>query len=489
MCLKSLSSKNDNQIERTDFFRRASIKSKVAVFEEALALGLDVRVRVSGRSMTPFIGNGDIVIIRKVPLISHHIGDILFFKNSIGHPVVHRFLKRQGAFYRTKGDAQLSFDEPIPPEAVLGKVVSIEKGGLSRVWHLDKGPWRIVNYLLARGHLALSKISHRLIRVDQGAWFRIKRKIRTFFQSYHYIHDTLLYERQVRFAGTTAKIGEDIQRYITWAAVNKIEGRKPPRVLGRSGEMPWFAHKDAAVRMSRRHLWFVGNDHFEELLSKVPQAFYREPEYHMESMIMGPENPPPCGVTFFQGKIKSAANRAADHSFVIPELKKEVPERHGSFQENIEFMEFNEDAWIIGAKMEKEVICIGRFIKVDGTDFYRVTDIGIKPTDSAGDGRRARFVKLAASRLRQRMNLNPQLSFDFVGSITPMAAGLGFSTFRHLRQREAQRLRALDPGEYQEIREAAIQYEFPGFEKEQSVPVPLLLKGVLRFIKASRNSS
>lgn len=124
----------------------------VRLFEDVLKTGATLRVRVTGRSMVPFLEGREILIIRKVPCSSVRKGDLIFFKNFWGDPVVHRVVKKRrtgnaGTTFQTKGDALTVPDEPVPCEEVLGKVCAVERG--SRHVNLETGTRIVLNYLIA----------------------------------------------------------------------------------------------------------------------------------------------------------------------------------------------------------------------------------------------------------------------------------------------------------------------------------------------------
>jgi hypothetical protein len=59
-------------------------------------------------------------------------GQVLVFRHAVG-TVAHRLVGYgeggQGRYYLTKGDRALRLDPPLRPEAVLGRVVAIERAG------------------------------------------------------------------------------------------------------------------------------------------------------------------------------------------------------------------------------------------------------------------------------------------------------------------------------------------------------------------------
>jgi translation initiation factor IF-1 len=101
---------------------------------ELLEAGHDLRVRVSGNSMRPFLKDGDVVTIRKTPLAALKKGDILFCRCDNDVLILHRLLKTQndgsapdGMLFYIKGDALDRMDSPVAAGQCLGKVVTAER--------------------------------------------------------------------------------------------------------------------------------------------------------------------------------------------------------------------------------------------------------------------------------------------------------------------------------------------------------------------------
>lgn len=107
----------------------------IRLFEDILMMGVDLRVRATGRSMIPFLQGGEILTIRKVPSSSLRRGDLIFLRTSEGYPLMHRIIKiqrQQGhAYFCTKGDALITPDAFVREDRVLGKVITIES---ARAW-------------------------------------------------------------------------------------------------------------------------------------------------------------------------------------------------------------------------------------------------------------------------------------------------------------------------------------------------------------------
>lgn len=131
--------------------------SIIGLFEDIVNTGASFRVRVTGGSMTPFLQGGEIVAIKKVPYPSLRRGDLIFFKNSQGSPVLHRLIRKRKSSrntmtVQTKGDALIAFDEPVPYHRILGRVWTIERvpsGNGQRLINMESMQWRMINCLIA----------------------------------------------------------------------------------------------------------------------------------------------------------------------------------------------------------------------------------------------------------------------------------------------------------------------------------------------------
>ena len=130
---------------------------EIAVFEDILKRGSSLRVKVTGRSMVPFLNDGEFVTIKKVPPHALRKGNLIFFKNSQGTPLLHRIIQRRKSFdhkiiFRTKGDALIAFDEPVQYQNVLGKVIRIEKRNFGlrlKTINMESFQWRAINAMVA----------------------------------------------------------------------------------------------------------------------------------------------------------------------------------------------------------------------------------------------------------------------------------------------------------------------------------------------------
>ena len=103
-----------------------------ALFADILQQDHDLKIKVTGRSMRPFINNGEVVTLRKVPPESLRCGDIIYYTSENGPPVMHRIISKaiqddKGLSFTTKGDALLQKDVPVSADQILGKAFHVEK--------------------------------------------------------------------------------------------------------------------------------------------------------------------------------------------------------------------------------------------------------------------------------------------------------------------------------------------------------------------------
>lgn len=123
-------------------------------FSELLKDGYDLRLKVTGRSMSPFLESGSYVILSKIPVSRLKVGDIIFCQCDDGSFKLHRLIQVDGDMLITKGDALVACDVPFRKTAYKGKVVRIEhhlENGVIRR-NMENQSARVVNYLIARYH-------------------------------------------------------------------------------------------------------------------------------------------------------------------------------------------------------------------------------------------------------------------------------------------------------------------------------------------------
>jgi len=100
---------------------------------EILEEGGRLRFSAHGRSMYPFVRDGDIVTVESVQGQDLNVGEIAFFFRASDVPVMHRvvgFDEDNGRMIlKMQGDAGSNSAETVNAECVLGKVIQVERDG------------------------------------------------------------------------------------------------------------------------------------------------------------------------------------------------------------------------------------------------------------------------------------------------------------------------------------------------------------------------
>jgi signal peptidase I len=146
---------------------RISDPEKSRLFEDILKSGSALRVKVTGRSMTPFLMGGEILTLKKADSSSLKRGDLIFFRNTAGYSILHRIVRvKRGkngvTSFQTKGDALIAFDDPVQENEILGKVCRIETG--PRSINMETRIRGRLNYVIAVAGLLKSRFSSALHR-------------------------------------------------------------------------------------------------------------------------------------------------------------------------------------------------------------------------------------------------------------------------------------------------------------------------------------
>jgi signal peptidase I len=112
---------------------------------------------ITGRSMLPLLREGDQVLVAHGP---SHIrrGDLVVFWDNdrlVAHRVLHTLHGHAGPAFITKGDNAPYFDPALSANKVLGRVLTVKRGG--RSMSLDTPAWRVLGWLIAVGTLGWAK--------------------------------------------------------------------------------------------------------------------------------------------------------------------------------------------------------------------------------------------------------------------------------------------------------------------------------------------
>ena len=144
--------------------------------KDILSQGAECRFQANGHSMSPFIKDGDIVIVSPILHVSPGIGDVVaFIYKETGRLLIHRVVGKNGESYLTRGDNTLEGDGLIYSANILGYVTKVERNG--KKVSLGLGPERFLIARLTRKGLLLSFV-FPIWRVFPSI---IRKSIRLFF--------------------------------------------------------------------------------------------------------------------------------------------------------------------------------------------------------------------------------------------------------------------------------------------------------------------
>lgn len=132
---------------------------KIRLLSDILQTGSDVRLRVTGASMAPFLQSGSIVTLRRAPVDKLRAGDLILFCRPGETLKLHRLIafrqKKRPLIDKTvfiaKGDGLDSPDGPVMGADYLAKAIRIESEDRGRILcrDLETPSSRIVNALRA----------------------------------------------------------------------------------------------------------------------------------------------------------------------------------------------------------------------------------------------------------------------------------------------------------------------------------------------------
>lgn len=140
--------------------------------KDLVGSGHTLRFAVGGRSMFPFLRDGDIIQVAPSSITGLRLGDIIFYRSGerlLAHRVVGFVTTSEGRCARARGDAFLQEDAPVAEAELIGRVESLSRQ-FRDGWHqisLNRGWMRVAGAAVAR-----SRAAHRCLRWLSRAWLR-----------------------------------------------------------------------------------------------------------------------------------------------------------------------------------------------------------------------------------------------------------------------------------------------------------------------------
>lgn len=139
--------------------------------------GLSLRCQVRGRSMFPFVRDGDVIQVAPASIDQLSVGDIIFYRSGtrlLAHRVLGLVDTKEGKFAKARGDAFFQPDPPISSDDLIGRVEFVSR--------LSRGHWRqispgegltgLIGVLVAR-----SQRVHRCVRWASYNWLRLANRL------------------------------------------------------------------------------------------------------------------------------------------------------------------------------------------------------------------------------------------------------------------------------------------------------------------------
>jgi Peptidase S24-like len=104
--------------------------SLTELLRAVLAKGKPFRFRAGGSSMSPFIKDGDIVIVSPLLGRKPRTGEVVAFLHpGTGKVAVHRIVRKKTGWFFLRGDNSFSVDGALTFDRVLGSVTRVERQG------------------------------------------------------------------------------------------------------------------------------------------------------------------------------------------------------------------------------------------------------------------------------------------------------------------------------------------------------------------------
>ena len=130
----------------------------IGLLQAVLDRGMPFRFRAPGFSMFPFVRDGDVVTLSRLPGDSPALGQVVAFVHpETGKLTLHRVIGKRGDSCLIKGDNSPDADGLVPKASVLGYVTNVGRHG-KKVF-LGLGPERFLIACLSRRGLLLPSLS------------------------------------------------------------------------------------------------------------------------------------------------------------------------------------------------------------------------------------------------------------------------------------------------------------------------------------------
>jgi signal peptidase I len=130
--------------------RTTRLELAMDMLNEVIERDEDIPLKTFGHSMEPFIYGGDWVVVRRADAREIGVGDVVIYQAGsvfVAHRVIRRCERDSRVYLAVKGDAHLAAEGEIAAEAIVARVVALQKAG--KKVDLNRLRWRMTNSLIA----------------------------------------------------------------------------------------------------------------------------------------------------------------------------------------------------------------------------------------------------------------------------------------------------------------------------------------------------
>lgn len=126
-------------------------------------------ITVRGKSMSPYIGDGEVVCVKDVPSSQIGISDIVLYRNTYGNPVFHRVIRKKNDYLIVKGDNN-NYKEFIPLHCVVGKMEN------RRYKRQPKDEWD--NFLEVTDYEGISSLLYKSLYLKEDIPYKVREHLK-----------------------------------------------------------------------------------------------------------------------------------------------------------------------------------------------------------------------------------------------------------------------------------------------------------------------
>lgn len=139
-----------------------SVTELIPIIEAAIYDGKPVEMTVTGRSMMPLLKDR-ISSVRFARPDDLKKGDIVLFRRSDGHFVLHRIKSCHGDVYDIVGDNQYMADVNVSERDIIAKVKEFNRTG--KRWEKDDRLYRAILPVIRLAGRCLKKVKRKLVSI------------------------------------------------------------------------------------------------------------------------------------------------------------------------------------------------------------------------------------------------------------------------------------------------------------------------------------